>query len=132
MSINTSDGLFTFRTASSSGTYSIHNRIPAQTMTLKSVRVQFDTTANALAAQVLYLDVPWLNSNHLVDGLSNLYLLPISVDYLVCTLYTCDIPVQMSIDMPETFSYRIVTSAGAAAAGFAGMTLQFSYSSSIL
>ena len=133
MSVQSSDGIFTFRVSSASGVYGpTHNRIPAQTMILKSVRAEFDTTANALSCQALYVDFPWLNSNHLIDSLANLYSLVVPVDNLVCTLYTCEIPVQMSTEITESFNYRIVNSSGAAPTGFVGLILQFSYDSSII
>jgi len=131
MSIQSSDGLFTIRTSSSTGTYTIHNTIPTQTLVLKSVRVQFTSAAEALTAGVIYFDAPWLNSNHLVDGLSNLYTLPIPLDNQICTIYTCDIPVAMSKDILESFTYRIITSSGVAPTGFSNICLQFSYSNSL-
>lgn len=131
MSIQASDGLFTFRTSSSSGTYTVHNTMPAQTLILKSVRVEFSSPANMLAAQVIYFDAPWLNSNHLIDGLTNLYTLPIPLGNDYCVNYTCDIPVAMSKDILESFDYRIITSAGAAPTGFSNICLQFSYSNSL-
>jgi hypothetical protein len=132
MSLSQSSSVLTFRVNSSSGTYVTGSTIKSQVLTLQNVRVQFASAAEALAAQVVYLDVPWLNSNHLVDGLLNLYLLPIPLDNAICTQYTCNIPISMSDDADTAFKYRIVDSSGVAPTGFSNITLQFTYNTSFI
>jgi hypothetical protein len=132
MSLSQSASLLTFRVNSSSGTYVTGSTIKSQVLTLQNVRVQFASAAEALAAGVIYLDVPWLNSNHLVDGLLNLYLLPIPLDNAICTQYTCNIPISMSDDADTAFKFRIVDSTGSPPTGFSNITLQFTYNTSFV
>lgn len=122
-----SDGLFTFRTSTNQGRYDTHNAIPAQTVEIVSVRVEMSNAAAALAAKVIYVDVPWLSSNHLIDGLPNLYLLPIPIGETAVTYSSFHIPLQLSQDIKETFNYRLLTSSGALVADLVDFCIQFRY-----
>jgi hypothetical protein len=132
MDVQSSSGIFTLYTTATSGKYEIHNEIPAQTLHLKNVRVAFAADTDAVTAEMLYFDASFLNSNLLVDGLANLYLLPIPLQNNKVTQYSVDLPVQMSIPIRESFDYRIVTSSGVAPSNFTSITLQFEFSRSVL
>ncbi len=132
MDVQSSTGLFTFYTTSTSGIYEVHAEIPAQTLRLKNIRVVFSADTDANSTEMIYFDSSFLNSNLLVDGLASLYLLPIPLQNNKVTQYTADIGVQMSIPIRESFSYRIVTSSGAVPSNCVSMTLQFEFSRSVL
>jgi hypothetical protein len=127
-----SDGVFTFRTSSTSGSYNTHNSIPAQTINMVSVRVEMSSAGAATTAKVIYLDVPWLNSNHLIDGLASLYLLPIPLSGSAVTYSTMNIPIQLSSDIKETFNYRLVISDGTLVADLTDFALQFHFRQSAI
>ena len=132
MDLQTSTGIFTIYTTSTSGVLDIHNEIPAQTLRLKNVRVAFTADTDAVSAEMLYFDASFLNSNVLIDNLANLYLLPLTLQNNKVTQYSTDIGVQMSNPIRESFNYRVVTAAGAAPSNFVSITLQFEFSRSVL
>jgi len=132
MDVQSSSGIFTFHTTSTSGTYVVHNEIPTQTLNLRNVRVHFAADADAVTAAVLYFDASFINSNLLIDGLASLYLLPVPLSGSAVTLNAVDLPVQMSIPIREAFNYRIVLSDGTVPSNFTSMTLQFEFSRSVL
>lgn len=132
MNVSDSQGIFTFYVTNTSGTYNLHNDIPMQTMHLRNVRVAFAADTDANTAECLYFDASFLNGNLLLDGLSNLYLLPIPLQNNKITHYTCDLPLQINDNIRQSFNYRIVTSAGVAPTNFTSMVLQFALEKSVL
>jgi hypothetical protein len=132
MDTNQIPGVLTFYVSNTSGTYNIHNEIPNQTLHLRNVRVQFTTFADARSTGVIYFDASFLNSNLLIDGLPNLYLLPIPLRNDEVTQYSCDIPIRMSGEIKQSFNYRIVTSSGVAPTNIESVFLQFAMEKSLL
>lgn len=121
-------GLFTFRTTSTSGQMVTHTAIEQQVLTLVNVRVQFAADTDALAAKVIYIDLPCFNSNSLVDALDSIYLLPIPLENAVVTNYQPNIPITMSSILNESFNYRIVNDQySTSITNLVEVCLQFSY-----
>lgn len=137
MDENNVPGVFTFYVNGTepdmSGTYNIHNTIPGgQTMHLRNVMVSFAADTDAFDAKCIYFDASFLNSNLLLDGLPNLYLLPIPLQNNKMTQYSCDIPIAINTDIREAFNFRIVTSAGVVPTNIKSVFLQFALEKSVL
>lgn len=108
--------------------FRINNKIPIQTIILESIRVEYDTAPHALAAGVIYVDLPFLSSYQLNDG-TQFFNLPIFLDNAVVTLEQVRVPIYLTKNIPEDFTMSVRDSAGALlAGGFARISLQFSYS----
>ena len=85
--------------------FNISLDIPQQVVMLQSIRVEFDSAASALAARLLYIDLPWLSANQLLDQNSGYVYLPIFVDNAVVTLRTnMQIPVVLNHHIPSSFT----------------------------
>ena len=100
-------------------------------MTLDFVRVQYDTSANAIARGVLYLDVPWLSSDQLNDDKVH-FNLPILLDGAVVTFTEMNIPIYLSSAIPNNFVMSVRTEDGTLVTSSSGLqrfTAQFSYNS---
>jgi hypothetical protein len=121
-------GILTINSTTNSAVINTVKKIPQQVLTLKVARVEYDTAAHALAARVIYVDVPWLSSNQLIDENIGRSYLPIPLDNAIVTLYKPDLPVYMSDEAHEVFDFRVYDSTFAlASGGFAHISLQFSY-----
>jgi hypothetical protein len=127
MDIKDAQGTFTIDSTTNTKTCNISLRIPQQVIYLRSYRVEFDTQAHALATQIVYVDVPWLSGNQLLDTNPGYVYLPVLLDNAVVS-YTFgkSIPVYLSADIPETFPIRFLDTNFQPVANLVRITLQFS------
>jgi len=106
------------------GIIDLHAKIKKQTIVLKSVHVL--TTGTSLS--MLYVDLPFLGSYNLIDGVSYMSRLPIYLDQTgVSTLYCPDIPLHLHNDIEPRFRMRVYNRDGSlATTGLVQISLQFS------
>jgi hypothetical protein len=90
----------------------IRTSIPAQTMYLRSYRIEMASSADALNEKVLYLDIPNIfNGHRMLDNNQSGTYLPIFLDNAIVThVYGKLIPITMTNDLPERFTFRILNS----------------------
>lgn len=126
--IHNAPGVLTLDTTENSTRFSINNRIPAQTIVLRQVRVQFDTQGNALTQGIVYVDLPFLSSTQLTDG-TNFFNLPVLLDNAVVTLKDLEIPVYLTEAIEEDFTMDVRNADGSLVNNtqLARITLQFTY-----
>jgi hypothetical protein len=126
-------GILTIFSSSNVKTLPFGKAVPKQTCYLERVRVEFDTQAHALAARVIYVDMPWLSGNQLIDVNPGRFMLPILLDNDVVTSYTTKLPLSMSHEVHETSEIRIYDSNfNLITGGFAHITLQISFQQSYI
>ena len=111
MDITKAPGTLMIDVVGNSKVCEISLNIPRQIIYLRSYRIQFDTIENALANPILYIDVPWLSGNQLIDTNPGYVYLPLFVDNAVVTFtFGKSIPVFLSRDIDKTFQIRILDS----------------------
>ena len=111
MDIKSAEGTLMIDVSSNSSVVNISLRIPQQVIYLRSYRVEFDTAAHALASQILYVDLPFLSGNQLLDTNPGRTLLPILLDNAIVSFaYGKDIPVYLSSNIPQTFPVKLYDS----------------------
>lgn len=120
-------GLLTLICTGATTNINVHNQIPMQLMKLINVRVQMSSAANAVTAQIAYIDLPFLSSQQLIDGISDRFMLPIPLSETRVTQYTCDIPIYMSKRVHNNITMNVYDATGAALANVDSVILQFSY-----
>jgi hypothetical protein len=124
-----SPGILTLTSTTNTKVMNISLDIPIQTIRFKSYRVQFDTAANALAAKVLYVELPFISGNQVLDNNLGFVYLPIPVDNAVVTLETSiDLPILLTEHIPQSFTMNIRDGPGssfALASNLVHITLQF-------
>ncbi len=125
--ISNTPGILTLNSTSASPTFTLHNQIPPQTMYLKRVRVEFTSAAAALAARVIYIDLPFTSSQHLIDNIVGRFMIPIVLDNAVVTSYTCELPIYMTRSVPDNFQMFVRDQDGAVLTNLAAITLQFQF-----
>jgi hypothetical protein len=109
MDIKDAQGTLMIDSTTNTKICNISLRIPQQVIYLRSYRVEFDTQAHALAAQIIFMDAPWLSGNQLLDTNPGYVLLPILIDNAVVTFaFGKSIPVYLSSAIPETFPVRFL------------------------
>ncbi len=102
--------------------------IKQQNLLLQNVRVEMTDAAAALAAQVLYIDLPMWQSALMVDDNVGHYYLPILLGETTVTLQnTLQLPVHLKSDIPQSFSCRVLDRTFGTPTGFVSITLQFSF-----
>jgi hypothetical protein len=127
MDIKTAEGTFTIDSTTNTQICDISLKIPQQVIYLRSYRVEFDTQANALATQIIYVDVPWLSGNQLLDTNPGYTYLPILLDNAVVSFtFGKSIPVYLSSDIPQSFPIRFLDTNFQPVANLVRVTLQFS------
>ncbi len=112
------------------GVIDIHARIPKQTVILKTVRVEMTTTAEALAERIVYIDLPFLNSYCLKDGVSYMSRLPVALDNNVVTLKDVNVPLSLDSSIESKFRMSVYKRDGSLATNCSSCTLQISLSES--
>ncbi len=100
-------GILTLDATSNVQNFNIALDIPKQVMTLRSVRVQMSSQANALAARILYVDLPFLSGNQVLDGNVGQVYLPIFLDNAEVTFaYGKEMAIYMNDYLPSKFTMR--------------------------
>jgi hypothetical protein len=124
--IKNAPGLFTFDTVATSGVYNSGNDIPIQTLNLESIRVEFNASTDALTAKLIYIEFPWVSTNHVIDGNPTRNYIPILLDNAAVTKSVgLSQPIYMSAHIPPSFQYRIYDSTFAAPTNFVRLTMIF-------
>ena len=126
--IKRSPGTFTFTASSPSGTFSSGSEIPIQTLSIETVRVEFDTAADALACKRLYLEVPWTSTNHLIDKNIGRNFIPFFLNNAAVTLNVgLNRPVYLSTNIPPNFQFNIWDDTFNAPTGFVSLDVCFAF-----
>jgi hypothetical protein len=127
MDISDAQGTFMIDSTTNTKTCNISLKIPQQVIYLRAYRIEFDTTAHALATQILFLDAPWLSSNQLIDTNPNYIALPLFLDNAAVSFtFGKSIPVFLSSDIPQTFDVRFLGTDFQPVANLVRVSLQFS------
>lgn len=126
-------GILTLSTTALSTTFNIALSIPPQTLRLVGYRVEYGLAAEAVTAQVLYIELPFLSSNQVLDGnLGHVYLpLPLS-NSSVTNITGLNIPIYINQAVPQKFDMYVRDGAAlsfALAANDPAVTLQFALES---
>lgn len=117
-----------FSTTSPSGVFSSGTEIPIQTLAVESVRIEFDTAAHALACQILYLEVPWTSTNHLIDKNIGRNFIPFVLQNAAVTVNVgLNRPVYLSTNIPPNFHFNIWDDTFNAPVGFARLDVIFAF-----
>jgi len=123
-----SRGQFVFHTTTPTGTYSVKNQVPRQTMTLTSYKIEMDDAASALAADLLRLEVPWISSLGFIDDSTTRTTMVLELDNAAVTLQTgLNRPVMMSQHIHDNFTYAIYDNDGNVVSTMVSLTLHFSF-----
>ena len=109
---------------STSGSIQLPTEIVPQELNLMQIRVEFDTAANALAAQVIYLNFPWLSNIQTMNS-TTYNGLPILLDNAIVTLRDTNIDFKLQRHISEGFTYSIN---GASLTGLSKVSLLFNHS----
>lgn len=130
MSIDFSPGVLTLTATTASSNLNIELNIPAQVLHLKGYRVEYDSTANALADRVIYIELPFISRNQIIDNNVGKVYLPIMLDNALVTLRDgLDLQVLMPGEaLHERFEMRVLQGPGGSFAPVTNMqhiTLQF-------
>jgi hypothetical protein len=121
-----SPGLFSLHLTSNSTALNTTLSVPKQVMYLIGYRVEMTSVTTALAAKILYIDLPFLSENQLIDNNTDFSYLMLTLDSLDVTLQnSLDMPIFMSKDIPIRFNAYIKDSTSALASNVVSVTLQF-------
>jgi len=127
MDIKNAEGTFMIDSTTNTKICNISLKIPQQVIYLRSVRLEFDTAAHALAAAIVYFDAPWLSANQLLDTNPGYVYLPLLVDNLIVTShFGKNIPVYLSSDIPQVFPVRFLDTTFQPISNLVRATLVFS------
>lgn len=125
--ITEAPGILTIDSGSNSSTLSLKNQIPQQVMRLKRVRLEMSSAATALAQKIVYVDLPFLSNQQLIDGVNGRFYLPILLDNAAVTSYTCDLPIYMSRHVHDTIELNVRSADGSLVSNFVHVALQFEF-----
>jgi hypothetical protein len=126
MSIDYSPGILTLTSASSSSVLNIELNIPSQVLHLRGYRVEYDTAANALADRIIYVELPFLSRNQIIDNNIGRVYLPIQLDNAVVTLRDgLDLQILMTESLPERFHMNVYDSSFNLVTNMAHISLTF-------
>jgi len=117
-----------------SGFITLNTSVPKQNLILKSYRIAFGTTGQALACQFIKFEAPFLRSNNFTSGVTstdttytsvNSGGIVMFVDNSLAGVIRPNIKVGICDDIPETFAYRLT---GINLTGFIALHMVFEYS----
>lgn len=118
-------GILTLDLTSSVNQINCQLQIPRQILLLQNVRIEFST---GTPPGLLYIDLPFLSPNQLIDNNIGRYLLPIFVGpNLITVQNTLQLPINMSKHLDERFTVNIYDQTFALVQNLSRLTLQFSY-----
>ena len=127
MDISKAEGTLSLDTTTNEKICNISLRVPQQTMYLRSYRIEFDTAAHALAAQICYLDAPFLSGNQLIDTNPANIAIPLLLDNSIVThAFGKSIPIYLSSDIPRVFPIRLLDTNFTPIANLVRATIVFS------
>lgn len=127
-------GTFSLLLESTTGIVILPQPIPAQKITLKSYRIQFDTVAHARENAAVMFNSDWTRNSSLFNGQTegvtawNLNGLPVIVHDEVVSYNECDISFDLGQDIPKRFNY-FLTGVGNVGGlnGFVNIMMIFEY-----
>ena len=126
MGDKTANGTLTLDSLTNTKTMNISFSIPEQTMYLRGFRIEMSSAANALAARIAYIDLPFFSSQQMVDGNVGYTYLPILLDNAACTTHWgMSLPIYLNGDIPPTFTMRVLGTDFLPIANLVSVTLQF-------
>jgi hypothetical protein len=97
-------GIFTLDTTSATTTFTISNKIPKQTIYLIGYRIEVTDATAALASPVVYIDLPFLSGNQLIDAIPSRVYLPLMLDNAKVTNWQgLNKGLYLNSDVPNTF-----------------------------
>jgi len=101
-------GVLTLRSIVSDQRMYISNKIERQILTMTGYRVEFTSAGLALAAKIVYLDLPFCNNQeHLIDGNNTRFMIPLLIgDEAVTDVQNLSIPIYAD-DIPDTFQMKV-------------------------
>jgi len=103
-----SPGILTLTSNTNSEVKNIALDIPAQTLILRSYRVQMDSATNALAKRVIYVDLPIVSRNQVLDNNVGHVYLPLSLENAEVTLQSSlELPIYMTDHLSERFTMNL-------------------------
>lgn len=127
MDIKDAEGTLLIDSTTSTKICNISLKIPQQVIYLRSYRVEFSSSANALSTQIVYVDLPWLSGNQMIDTNPNYTYLPILLDNAqVSFAFGKSIPIYLSSDIPQTFPVRFLDTNFQPVTNLVRVSLQFS------
>ncbi len=106
----------------------INTIIDVEEIVLSCVRVEMDSEVYALAEKIVYVDVPFLNSTNMIDGVSYMSRLPIPLQDLAVTHFYPNIKLSLHSVIPRTYNLRVYSRSGRLCTNIKSITLQFNYS----
>jgi hypothetical protein len=119
-------GLLTLDTTSNDTLFDIALDIPKQTLILQSIRVEMASQEISRTTRILYIDLPVLSGNQLLDGNSGQVKIPIMLDNAKVTYQTgLQMPIYMSRHLPSTFRMQVYNTNFALVSDLLSITLQF-------
>ena len=103
--------------------------IPPQKLTLKSYRIQFDSDANAKAAEVITFNTPWLKNvtaarNDASTSTHAMLGYPLFLGITQIEVRDCNYSVELNKPIPRNYTYSIQ---GNNLTGFLNLQLIFQY-----
>lgn len=105
---NYSPGILTLTSTTASSVLNTELNIPSQVLRLRGYRIQYDSAANALADKVIYVELPFISRNQIIDNNVGHIYLPIQLDNAIVTLRDgLDLPILMTESLPERFTMNI-------------------------
>ena len=100
--------------------------VPIQTLRLTGYRVKMDDALSSLATKIVYIDIPFLNGNKVLDTNPGFVYFPLFLGENDITLQVgLDIPILMSRDLPVSFQLRVLDSSFTPVANFNSLALYF-------
>jgi hypothetical protein len=127
-------GTFSLLLEATTGSVTLPQPIPAQKITLKLYRIQFDTVAHSRENVAVMFSADWTRTSSLFNGQTegvtawNLGGLAIPVHDEVVSYNECDISFDLAKDIPQRFRYEL-TGVGnnGGLTGFTNILLVFEY-----
>lgn len=125
--LQTASGLLTIHATSNNANINLHTVVPKQTIHLKNVRIEMTSASVALSEKMVYVDLPFLSGDQLIDHRDNLFNLPLPLDNAIVTHFQTDIPLHLMKEIPERFQMIVRNEAGNLISNLVSITLQFAY-----
>ena len=106
--MNQSQGILTLTSSSPSVQLNTELNIPIQTIRLTGYRVEYNLASNALADQILYIELPFLSRNQIIDNNIGYVYLPIQLDNAIVTIQSgMSRPILLTSAIPERFTMNV-------------------------
>jgi hypothetical protein len=122
-------GLLTLDTTTNVTDFNISLEVPLQTIILRSYRVQFNTAGIALGKRIIYVSMPFLSGNQLIDGNPGFVMIPLPLENTAVTLESSlELPIYLSSSIPRNFTMSVYNSDYTPCTDLESISLQFELS----